>query len=225
LLDTRLIVLHGGTLSMTFTLPHGFLEFQDTSESPTGAPPLAASLLAEIHVGINSAGIIRQISLFGLDATLSGNFHGQRLTVNASSIDPSLDLSSFHAAAQTTVSLDQRTVHWEYPTFTGTLPISGLQALDEVLVSYTLDARVQGLGTLNEAAAAINDPFFFDTDPVTQVAPIVIADDQVAAVGEPGTLALLGIGLAGLARRQRCRSSRCASATSSRAADNQVRQR
>jgi hypothetical protein len=49
-IETTLTTFHGGPLSMTFTLPHGFVEYQDSEESPPGAPPMTAFIAANIIV-------------------------------------------------------------------------------------------------------------------------------------------------------------------------------
>jgi hypothetical protein len=75
--------------------------------------------------------------------------------------------------------------------------------------TYHLEARALGIAAESVGIAAINDPFFFDTDPITPGAPVSFEGLVVSAVPEPQTSALLVGGLAflGLRSRRRARGS------------------
>jgi hypothetical protein len=64
----------------------------------------------------------------------------------------------------------------------------------------------QGRADLTTAAASINDPFFFATDPVSGSAFSFdfTPSGDVVTVAEPGTLPLLAGAIGFLASRRRC---------------------
>jgi hypothetical protein len=95
-----------------------------------------------------------------------------------------------------------RTVNLDFPSFTGTLDLGTLGAgPGEIMeVTYRMEARALGSAAANIGIASINDPFFFDTDPVMPGVPLII---EATPIPEPSSLALLGFAALGTLLRWR----------------------
>jgi hypothetical protein len=88
-------------------------------------------------------------------------------------------------------------VNLSFPEYAGTLDLGVLSPGQTIQVEYIMQARATGFASANIAIAAINDPFFFDSDLVMPGAPAMF---RTVAVPEPTSLifclaipALLGI--------------------------------
>jgi hypothetical protein len=197
-----------GPLRMHFVLPELLLEISDTVErlGAGGVPFIGGDIRATLAASIcvSAPGLVRTC-VFTVQARLEGDYGQQDLFVTAMSLDPALDLGAFDAQSAD-VQDDgigfRRTATWEFPVFEGELDL-GAFAPGTLTIAYEMLARVEGVAALTSAAAAINDPFFLETDP-TGGAPLLL--DGVAAapaaLPEPSSLALL-VPLALLALRRR----------------------
>ena len=129
-----------------------------------------------------------------LDDTFTSTTHAAFVTAQAG-----LDISALQHPTLTDSTvfdvahlINVRTVHMEFGLFEGDLDLGSLSVGQSMEFSYTMQARVTGTGAANVGIASINDPFFFDTDPVTAGAPITVPNAIVGSVPEPGSLGLVG---------------------------------
>jgi hypothetical protein len=202
-----------GSLSMHFVLPSLLLEISDNVERlGAGGVPIGGDLFTQVQASIDlrvNGGW--QINLFSLVGRLEGNFTTQVLTVQVGSPDPALDLSAFDGQAPS-FSGDLsfiRTATWEFPTFEGDLDLSAYGG-NIIEIEYSMAAIVEGRADITSAAAAINDPFLFTTDPTGGSALLfdIVPNGSAepSAVPAPGGLGLLAVALGGLAAIRRAPS-------------------
>lgn len=201
------LVAPAGQLTMHFVLPRLLLEFSDNVERlGVGGQPFGGDMLTQIQANICVTAAGMSGCPFELVATLAGHFGEQQLSVQASTLDPGLDLSAFDNQTPTVTGNGfLRTATWEFPAFEGDLDLSGFTG-GVLQVTYTLVAIATGPAAITTAAAAINDPFLFETDP-TAGSPIRFdfAAADATAVPAPGGLGLLAMTLCGFAvLRRRC---------------------
>jgi hypothetical protein len=195
-----------GQLTMHFVLPSLLLEFSDTVERlALGGVPIGGDLFTQVQADIcvKPDGGAKSCR-FSLVARLEGHYGDEELGVNAMSPDPGLDLTAFDNQAPTvTGDFFKRTATWEFGTFESDLDLSAFTG-GILEVTYEMLAVAEGRAAITTAAAAINDPFLFETDPTAQ-SPISF--DFVAgepnAVPAPGGLGLLALAFGLVAARWR----------------------
>jgi hypothetical protein len=196
----------GGQLSMHFVLPSLLLEFSDNVERlGAGGLPVGGDMFTQLQATIcvrNVGG--PQSCLFELVARLDGHFGAETLSVNATTSDPALDLGAFENQAPSIVAdFFKRTATWEFGTFEGDLDLSAFTG-GVIEVNYEMVAFADGRAAITTAAASINDPFLFTTDP-TLAAPITFdfIAGQPSAVPAPGGLPLLAVALGAVVAARR----------------------
>lgn len=198
----------GHDVMLDFFLPPTLLEIHGNLESgPVLTKPLTARVSAHLTVFTPS-----ELEFFNFLAELTGSYvtgmNGTRLewslTDHASvGFDTDLDLSPLNNPTVTVIGEGEfeTTVTVEYPSFSGQLMLGSVHSGGEIEVSYSMTAEVDGIAAGTTAIAAINDPFFLSTDPVT-MAGFALPVDGGESVPEPATLALLAASLACIPRRR-----------------------
>ena len=96
-----------------------------------------------------------------------------------------------------------RTANLAFPGYEGTVDLGVLSVGQFMRFNYRMEARAVGFASANIGIASINDPFFLDSDPVVQGAPVFITTAAANDVPEPSAFALLAAGLALLVLRVR----------------------
>jgi len=130
-----------------------------------------------------------------LDSTYASQTEGD--VVDA---PPGLDVSALRNPTITDTS-DRigpyhHTVHMGFNAYSGTLDLGTLSSGQFMQFTYTMQARVNGVAASTVGIASINDPFFFDTDPVQPGSPISISSvDVTATAPEPSAFLLAGAAL------------------------------
>ncbi len=169
-----------------FLLPPSFVEIVSYNEVPD----------ARIDAGM-SAVINNLPTDFEFRARITGSFQSESHNFYAAG-QPGLDVSPLLNPTFTdTIMGDFRTTRLEFPSFVGTLDLGILFAGQSLVFDYRLDTFVDitvpdGALVGHVGIASINDPFFFDGDPVTPGIPVIF-EFVSASVPEPSTLALMGI--------------------------------
>jgi len=217
LFETDVQALTAGDVTLHFVLPAGFVEIQSNAEL-RDLLEITATIQAVISIcrpACSDTGFGDH--LFQLDAELQGGFDTFSEFNNASSANPTLDLSPL---LDDTVTDDNqgfiRTLTWDYDTFEGDINLGHFVGGQTFSIGYVMHAEVfmrnkdTQLAAANfqtNALAAINDPFVLNGDPLISFA--FEEDGQqppAVATPEPATLTLFGIGAAGirvLRRRRR----------------------
>lgn len=190
--------------SFEFFLPPSYVELVTNAETPH--PDMSAFVVASLRICF-AQGCSDPDTVFRLQGRLSGDHFGFLHNVLTEG-DPQLDLSPLQAAAP--VVTDDgfiRTVLLEFPAYSGIVDLGLVPVGEPVHVEYQLQARVDGEVWFSSATAAINDPFFLDSDPVRPspagvltLTAVDVPDGQVPA---PGTAALALAALLGLGRARR----------------------
>ncbi len=191
----------GENVTMEFFLPPALLEFRDNLETgPTIPEPLVARITASILFSRRGSVDFDDREIFKWEAVLIGDYDSYSITSNVVSDTLIENPSPLEHTNVDIVSGFERTYTWETEAFTGHLFLGKFLRNDLFSIDYEIKASVNGVGAGNWAAAAINDPFFFESDPVT--APpgggeLMLFSSTPVPV--PSTIFLLGLGLLGLA--------------------------
>lgn len=88
----------------------------------------------------------------------------------------------------------------EFPEYFGFLDLGQVAPLTAKCIAYTLTANVAGPAAFTDAIAAINDPFFFSSDPVSPVNAVQFVELAPVPVPTPVALFASALALLGLAR-------------------------
>jgi PEP-CTERM motif len=206
--ETNLLNIGGAAehVSMTFFLPQIFVETTTNAELQFVHVSPAAFALIETQTVSVSGNVGQLVTHFSFGAFLDDTFRSSTSGYNVTA-QPGLDVSPLRNPTFTDSGLSGflRTRNLEFDPFVGDLDLGILNAGDSITVKYTMQARALGAAAFTVGIASINDPFFFDSDPVTAGAPYTISSLPVATpVPEPGTLALAAsAALVVLARRGR----------------------
>lgn len=192
--------------SFDFFLPPSYLEIVSNAE--TYFHQLNATLLAELRVCFATSCSLGDRHLY-VQADLDATYREHNVSVQASG-NPALDLSPFLNATISDSGIGgfTRTRLIEFPAFSGHLDLGHVPAGVPITVDYVLQTRAWGTVAFSSAIAAINDPFFLDSDPITGGVPLVLT---LAPVPEPPAVALMLLG--GLLLVLRKRPSRWHAAT------------
>jgi hypothetical protein len=209
LFEWDVLVLNDSDVSFTFRLPPGFVETQSNIEFSSFLD-LTAAVQVDIQYCSPACGFSpANDSLFQMFSRLEGNFDTYQLSNGASSVNPGLDTSplTHQNVVQTDgvgapIPLPTRTWTWEFPAFTGQIPLGHFVGGQTFSLSYRMIAEVYSdFGAFETwAAAAINDPFFLSSDslPPQSLGAFTFVPSGGTAVPEPGTWLLLGMGLMGV---------------------------
>ncbi len=183
-----------------FLLPLSFVETVSFVEVPNAR--INSAMTA--YIGTSLMGGPQEDHFF-FQASLTGSFQSELHNFSATG-QPGLDVTPLLNPTFTdTTAAGLRTTHLEFAPFAGVLDLGVLTQGQTLAFGYHLSARVDlsvpnGLLAGNLGIASINDPFFFDSDPVTPGIPVVF-EFVPASVPEPSTLVLVsGGGLAVLGR-------------------------
>lgn len=197
-------VTAGGALapqqaSFDFFLPPSYLEIVSNAETPLHQ--LNATMFADLRVCFDTSCSSTDSQLY-FQADLQASYGRHNVSVQATG-NPALDLSPVLGAtvSDTGAGAFTRTRLIEFPAFSGHLDLGNIPAGVPITVDYVVQARAWGTVAFSSAIAAINDPFFLDTDPVTSGPPLVLT--LAPAVPEPPAFALLLLGGMLLAMRAR----------------------
>lgn len=184
-----------------FLLPRSYVETTTNDELLSAS--VNSAILASVETTfISAAGVqdpsVKQFDFVGsLDSTFKSFGVVDKATGQAG-----LDLSPLlnptltdHTVFDANLGLKLRTMHLEFAPFEGVLDLGMLSAGQSVKFKYSMDALDTGIAAATVGIASINDPFFFDSDPVSRGAPIVIEGAAVdGAVPEPSSLVLCALG-------------------------------
>jgi hypothetical protein len=147
---------------------------------------------------------------FGFLASLDNTFNDVKIGDSVVGAPPGLDtrpllLPFFSDVTTSTNGVLYRTVHMGFPAFGGTVDLGSLDPGESLKFSYDMEAVVTGTMARNVGIASINDPFFFDTDPVSPgpAISIIAGEPTPNATPEPATFWLIGGALVGLGLRLR----------------------
>lgn len=181
--------------SLQFYLPPGYMEIESNAEVPFNE--METVLLAGLRVCYTNSCSSADERFF-FQAVATARFTSRSYSVVANG-DASLDLSGLENPVVTfTPDGFINTYLVEFPDFTGMLDLGPVGAGLPITVEYQIQARARGVALFNRAAAAINDPFVLDTDPVRQGIPLRLTlTPAVDEVPEPSTvlLALSGVAM------------------------------
>ena len=186
----------------TFYLPASYLEVTSFIEAPDAV--LNAQISASLHLECASC---PTQSPFYFQALLTASFTGFSQSVQATG-GAGVDVTPLENPVITDTIYDfggRRTTNILFPAISGAFDLGMVSPIATPAFHYSLIASVWGTSALNVGIASINDPFFFESDPVQSGAPVVI-DGAEAAAPEPGPAVLLmGAAAGGLLRASRHR--------------------
>lgn len=180
---------------LSFFLPPSYMEIESNAE--TQFYEMQTVLLADLRVCYALA-CSSSDRRFSLQSTAEVSFASRSHSVRAEG-DPQLDLSTLLNPVVTfTPGGFLNTYLVEFPEFTGMLDLGYVPVGSTITVEYQIQARARGRAALNQAIAAINDPFALETDPLRQGAPLALSfTPAVDPVPEPaaGWLVLGGVAI------------------------------
>jgi hypothetical protein len=166
--------------SFQFFLPPAYVELVTNAETPHG--DLSALLFASLRICF-TLHCSDPDTVFALQARLSGDHFGVLPSVLVRG-DPLIDFSPLLAVTPTeTDDGFIRTVQLSFPSFSGLVDLGVVPAGAPVHIEYQLQTRFDGEVWFSSATAAINDPFFLDSDPVRPSPAGVLT---LTAVNDPG---------------------------------------